>query len=85
MYEELAGGIIDSEMKWDGYLEGLQIDTNRPEGEIRAQKTKRKIREEMKRGFISQNEENMGTVVPKLLREFDELQLPKRNGAPYSK
>ena len=38
----------------------------------------------MKKGFISQTEENMGVVFPKLLKEFDELQVPERNGAPYS-
>ena len=70
LYEELADGIIDREMKWDGLLEGMQIDTNRPEGAVKAQKTKKEIREEMKRGFISQTEENMGTLVQKLLLEF---------------
>ena len=76
LYSRIADGIIDVEMKWDGYLEGMQIDTNTPEGTIRAQTTKKEIREEMKRGFISQNEENMGTLVQKLLKEFDAHQLP---------
>ena len=84
LYEELADGIIDAEMKWDRYLEGMQIDTNWPEGEIRAQKTKKEIREEKKRGFISRTEKNMGTLVQKLLKEFDVHQLPEWNGAPYS-
>ena len=41
LYERMADGIIDQEMKWDGYLEGLGIDTNIAEGRVRAQKTKK--------------------------------------------
>ena len=84
LYDRIADGIIDTEMKWDGYLEGLQIDTNTVDGVMKAKKTKDEIREEMKKGFISQTEENMSVVVPKLLKEFNELQLPERNGALYS-
>ena len=42
LYEELANGIIDQEMKWDGYLEGMQIDTGNLEGAVRAQNLRRR-------------------------------------------
>ena len=51
---------------------------------VKVKKTKDEIRAEMKKGFISQTEENTGIVVPKLLKEFNELQLPEKNWAPYS-
>ena len=66
LYNKIADGIIDSEMKWDGYLEGLQIYTNKAEGVIKAKRTKDKIRTEMKKGFISQTEENMSSIFPKI-------------------
>ena len=43
LYNKIADGIIDSEMKWDGYLEGLQIGTSRPEGVIKAKKARMKL------------------------------------------
>ena len=38
LYEKLADGIIDTEMRWDGYLEGLQIDNNAVEGQVKGKK-----------------------------------------------
>ena len=84
LYKNIADGIIDADLKWDSYFEGLGMDTNTPGDWVKAKKTKDEIRAELKSGFISQTEENMGVIFPKLLKEFEELNVPERNGAPYA-
>ena len=77
-YEELANGIIDQEMKWDSFFEGVGgFNANTVEAHEKIKKAKAEIQAEMKKGFLSQIEENMGVMFPKLLKEFDELKVKK--------
>lgn len=69
----VSSGMIDKELEWDDFFDGLKIDRNTPEGWNKARMTKEKIRAEIKKGFLSQTEENMSVLFPKLLKEFEEL------------
>ena len=84
VYEELATRIIDAEMKWDDFFEGIKLDRSTAEGWVKAKKTKDEIRAEIKKGYLSQLEENMRTNFPKLLKEFDDLGVSSEIGGPYS-
>ena len=79
----IADGIIDNEMRWDGYLEGLQIDTGNPEGWVEGKKEKDRIRAEINREYLTQIETGMDQPFPKLLNEFETLKVSDRNGVPY--
>ena len=51
-YKQFNNGIIDTEMKWDSFFEGLNFDTNTEAGLIKIEKTKDEIRAELKQGFF---------------------------------
>ena len=53
IYQEMSNGIIDSEMKWDGYLDGLGIDRGTPEGWVEGKRVKDRVRAEIKREYLT--------------------------------
>ena len=77
-------GIIDSEMKWDGYLDALNIDRGTPEVWVRAKKEKDRVRVEIKTEYLTQIEAGMDELFQKLLNAFETLKVPERNGVPYT-
>ena len=70
IYQEISNGIIDSEMKWDGFLDALGIDRSTPEGWVKAKREKDRVRAEIKREYLTQIEAGMDELFPKLLNEF---------------
>ena len=83
IYQEMLNGIIDKEMKWDGYLDALNIDRGTPEGWVKAKNEKDRVRREIKDEYFTQIEAGIDELFPKLLKEFDTFKVPDRNGAPY--
>ena len=83
-YQEISAGIIDSGMNWDGYLDALNIDRGTPEGWVKAKNEKDRVRIEILGEYLTQFEAGIDELFPKLLREFDTLKVPERNGAPYA-
>ena len=83
LYQEVSSGIIDSEMNWDGYLDALGINRGTPEGWVKAKNEKDRTRREIMGEYLTQLEDGMGELFPKLLKEFETLKVPERNGVPY--
>ena len=83
IYQEMSSGIIDKEMQWDGYLDALNINQGTPEGWLRAKNEKDRVRREIKREYLKQIKAGIDELFPKLLKEFDTLKVPERNGVPY--
>ena len=84
IYKEISSGVIDSEMKWDGYLDALNIDRGTPEGWVEAKKEKEKVRREIMGEYLTQLEAGIDELFPKLLKEFETLKVSDRNGVPYT-
>ena len=84
MYQEMSNGIIDSEMKWDTYIDGLNIDRGNPQGWVEGKREKDRVRQEIKREYLTQIEAGMDELFPKLLNEFETLKVSERNGVPYT-
>ena len=53
LYEEHANGIIDQEMTWDNYFEGMQIDNNTIEGQVKGKREKDRIRAQIKMEYLT--------------------------------
>ena len=84
IYQEMSNGIIDKEMQWNGYLDALNIDRGTPEDWVKAKNEKDIVRREIKDEYFTQIEAGIDELFPKLLKEFDTLKVPDRNGAPYT-
>ena len=84
IYQEISSGIIDSEMNWDGYLDGLGIDRGTPEGWVRAKNEKEGVRRKILGEYLTQLDNGMDELFPKLLKEFETLKVPEKNGVPYA-
>ena len=71
--------------KYEHTLSEQGSDGQSPDKKVKSpKKSKDEIRAEIKQGYISQLEENMGTNFPKLLKEFDDLGVSSEIGGPYS-
>ena len=71
-------------MNWDGYFDVVNIDSRTPEGWVKAKKEKDRVRREVMGEYLTQLEAGMDELFPKLLKEFETLKVPDRNGVPYT-